>query len=47
MIVMGSHGRQGLSHALLGSVAEKVVQHAPCAVLVIPADGQTGAEATP
>jgi nucleotide-binding universal stress UspA family protein len=36
LIVIGSHGRHGLSHALLGSVAEKVVQHAPCAVLVIP-----------
>jgi nucleotide-binding universal stress UspA family protein len=36
LIVIGSHGRHGLSHALLGSVAEKVVQHAPCAVLVVP-----------
>ena len=36
LIVLGSHGRHGFSHALLGSVAEKVVQHAPCAVLVIP-----------
>jgi nucleotide-binding universal stress UspA family protein len=36
LIVIGSHGRQGLSHALIGSVAEKVVQHAPCAVLVVP-----------
>jgi universal stress protein A len=37
LIVMGSHGRHGFAHAMLGSVAEKVVQHAPCAVLVIPA----------
>ncbi len=37
MIVMGSHGRHGFGHALLGSVAEKVVQHAPCAVLIVPA----------
>ena len=36
LIVMGSHGRHGLSHALLGSVAEKVVEHASCAVLVVP-----------
>ena len=37
LIVMGSHGRHGLSHLLVGSVAEKVVEHAPCAVLVVPA----------
>ncbi|HEX3696162.1 MAG TPA: universal stress protein [Polyangia bacterium] len=36
LIVLGSHGRHGLARALLGSVAEKVVQHAPCAVLVVP-----------
>jgi nucleotide-binding universal stress UspA family protein len=36
LIVIGSHGRHGLSHLLLGSVAEKVVEHAPCAVLVVP-----------
>lgn len=34
LIVVGTHGRSGLHHLLLGSVAEKVVQHAPCAVLV-------------
>jgi universal stress protein A len=33
LIVMGTHGRTGLSHALLGSVAERVVQKAPCPVL--------------
>ena len=30
LIVMGTHGRSGLAHALLGSVAERVVQHPPC-----------------
>ena len=35
LIVIGSHGRTGLSHALLGSVAERVLRHAPCAVLTI------------
>ena len=36
LIVMGTHGRSGLAHALLGSVAEKVVQHSPCPVLIVP-----------
>lgn len=35
LIVMGTHGRTGLGHFLLGSVAEKVVRAAPCAVLTI------------
>jgi universal stress protein A len=35
LIVMGTHGRTGLQHMLLGSVAEKVVRHAPCPVLTI------------
>jgi len=35
LLVMGTHGRTGLSHALLGSVAEKVVRRAPCAVLTV------------
>ena len=34
LVVIGSHGRTGLRRALLGSVAEKIVRHAPCAVLV-------------
>jgi nucleotide-binding universal stress UspA family protein len=34
LIVMGTHGRTGLSHVLMGSVTEKVVRLAPCSVLV-------------
>ncbi len=35
LLVMGTHGRTGLSHALMGSVAEKVVRRARCAVLTV------------
>lgn len=35
LIVLGTHGRTGLSHAIMGSVAEKVVRKAPCPVLTI------------
>ena len=35
LIVMGTHGRTGLVHALIGSVAERVVRKAPCPVLSI------------
>lgn len=35
LIVMGTHGRSGLAHALLGSVAEKVVRKGPCPVLTV------------
>jgi nucleotide-binding universal stress UspA family protein len=35
LIVMGTHGRTGLSHALVGSVAERVSRRAPCPVLTI------------
>jgi nucleotide-binding universal stress UspA family protein len=34
LIIMGTHGRTGLPHVLLGSVAEKVLRLAPCPVLV-------------
>ncbi len=33
LVVMGTHGRRGLSHALMGSVAEKVVRTSPVPVL--------------
>jgi universal stress protein A len=35
LIVIGTHGRTGLSRVLLGSVAENVVRHAPCPVLAV------------
>ena len=35
LIVLGSHGRRGFQHALLGSVSETVVRHARCSVAVI------------
>lgn len=35
LIVIGTHGRTGLSHALIGSVAERVIRHAPCPVLSV------------
>ncbi|GIX49801.1 MAG: universal stress protein [Candidatus Tectimicrobiota bacterium] len=46
LIVMATHGRTGLQHALIGSVTERVVRHAPCPVLVVPlraAGAQAGA----
>ena len=38
LIVMGSHGRTGLTHALLGSVAERVIRKANCPVLTVRPD---------
>jgi nucleotide-binding universal stress UspA family protein len=35
LIAMGTHGRTGLAHLLLGSTAERVVQHAPCPVMTV------------
>lgn len=35
MIVIGSHGRHGAKKFLLGSVSSRVVEHAPCEVLVV------------
>ena len=35
LIVLGTHGRTGLAHVLLGSVAERVVRKSPCPVLTV------------
>jgi universal stress protein A len=35
LIVMGTHGRRGLSRVMMGSVAEDVIRHAPCPVLAV------------
>lgn len=35
LVIMGSHGRSGLSRALMGSVAERVMRFSPCPVLVL------------
>ena len=42
LIVMGTHGRTGLRHALLGSVAEKVVRLAPCPVMTVRSPARAG-----
>lgn len=38
LIVMGTHGRTGVGHLLLGSIAEKVLRLAPCPVLTVRAN---------
>ena len=35
LIVMGTHGRKGVARAILGSVTETVIRHAPCSVLAV------------
>jgi len=36
LIVLGTHGRTGLSHILIGSVAEKIVRHSTKPIFIIP-----------
>ena len=38
LIVMGTHGRRGVAHFVMGSIAERVVREAPCAVLTTHAE---------
>jgi nucleotide-binding universal stress UspA family protein len=40
LIVMGTHGRTGLKHVLIGSVTERIVRKAPCPVLVLRTGGK-------
>jgi nucleotide-binding universal stress UspA family protein len=41
LIITSTHGFTGLKHVLIGSIAEQVVRHAPCSVLVVPSHPQT------
>lgn len=36
LVVLGTHGRAGIEHLLMGSVAETVTRYAPCSTLVVP-----------
>ena len=36
LLIMGTHGRKGLNHLLIGSVAEKVLRSSTCNTLIIP-----------
>jgi len=36
LLILGTHGRTGMDHFLIGSVAEKVLRHADCDTLVVP-----------
>lgn len=42
LVVIGTHGRGGVEHMLLGSVAEKVLRKAPCPVLIVPPAAEAG-----
>ena len=45
LIVLGSHGRDGLGHLLFGSTAERVLHKAPCPTLVVPLHAEEPASA--
>ena len=44
LVVLGTHGRGGVEHLLLGSVAEKVMRKAPCPVMVVPPGSGAGTD---
>lgn len=44
MIVVGTHGRSGLAHVLMGSVAERVVRKASCPVLTVRPKAMAGSK---
>jgi nucleotide-binding universal stress UspA family protein len=37
LLVLGTHGRKGVAHLVLGSVAERTIRHTPCPIVVVPA----------
>jgi nucleotide-binding universal stress UspA family protein len=47
LIVVGTHGRTGMSRALLGSVAERVIRTASCPVLAVPASAGQSRQVEP
>jgi universal stress protein A len=47
LIVLSTHGRTGLSHVVMGSVAERVVRTAPCAVMTVRASARPRRAAAP
>lgn len=48
LVIMGTHGRTGMAHLFMGSVAEKVIRRAPCPVIAIRAQpAASGPEASP
>ena len=42
LIVMGTHGRRGFDHLMLGSVTERVLRHSPCPLLAVPPKAADG-----
>jgi nucleotide-binding universal stress UspA family protein len=41
LVVVGTHARTGLRHAMLGSIAERIARTAPCPVLIVRTSGQS------